>query len=70
MAISQGFDCEVDEENWLSLHVRNLDLVIRMYSGNESADCTISSGQVKNLIKFLSERALPALLSADHSHHQ
>jgi hypothetical protein len=64
--ISQGFDCEVDDENWLSITVSGLDLVIRMYSGEESADCTLSSGQVQNLIEFLTERALPALLSAEN----
>jgi hypothetical protein len=64
MRTSQGFDCEVDDENWFSLSVQGSDLIVRMYSGDESADCTIGSSQLQNLIEFLSEIALPALQSA------
>lgn len=66
MSTSQGFDCEVDDENWFSVRVQGSDLIVRMYSGEESADCTIGSSQLENLIEFLSEIALPLLRSAPH----
>jgi hypothetical protein len=68
--ISQGFECEEDDRNWFSCRVEGTDLIVRMYSDNDTmalgdpTPCRLGSWQVKNLIQFLQDKALPAMLTA------
>jgi hypothetical protein len=67
--ISQGFECEEDDRNWFSCRVEGTDLVVKMYSDEQEGivpiqPCRLGSWQVKNLIQFLQDKALPAMLTA------
>jgi hypothetical protein len=66
--ISQGFECEEDDRNWFSFRVEGTDLIVRMYSDEsgspEPIPVRLGSWQVKNLIQFLQDKALPAMLTA------
>jgi hypothetical protein len=65
--ISQGFECEEDDRNWFSCRVAGTDLIVRAHFDEDDSDTPpifLGSDQVKSLIQFLQEKALPAMLTA------
>jgi hypothetical protein len=65
--ISQGFECEEDDQNWFSCRVEGTDLIVRAHfdaSDSDAPPILLGSDQVKNLIQFLQDKALPAMLTA------
>ena len=52
--ISQGFECEIDREDWLSCQASSSELTISLISDDEEVGgITIGRGQIQNLIDFL-----------------
>ena len=55
--LNQGFDCEIDQEDWLSCEATRSELSIALVSHGETVGgITICRGQIQNLIDYL-ERA-------------
>ena len=52
--LSQGFECEIDDRDWLSCQASSSELTISLISGDECVGgITIGRGQIQNLIDFL-----------------
>ena len=52
--LSQAFDCEIDDRDWISCKLIGNELVISLILGEEEqGGITLGSGQIQNLIEFL-----------------
>jgi len=54
ISLNQGFECEIDDTDWLSCQATNSELTISLISGEETVGgITICRGQIQNLIDYL-----------------
>ena len=52
--LSQGFECEIDRNDWLSCQATSSELTIALISDEETVGgITICRGQIQNLIDYL-----------------
>ena len=52
--LSQAFDCEIDDRDWIVCKLIGNELAISFILGEEEqGGITIGSGQIQNLIEFL-----------------
>ena len=52
--LSQAFDCEIDNRDWITCKLIGNELLICLILGEEEqGGITIGSGQIQNLIEFL-----------------
>jgi len=52
--LSQGFECEIDREDWIICKSGKDDLTIMFISGDDQVgSIVIGAGQIQNLINFL-----------------
>ena len=52
--MNQGFECEIDDRDWILFEQVGKELVISFQSDEENlGGVTLGSGQVQNLIEYL-----------------
>jgi|GEM_PF-2039399 len=52
--LNQGFECEIDREDWISCEATSKELAIVLVSyGDTVGGITIGRGQIQNLINYL-----------------